>query len=314
MKILYEIPENSGVFNDPVITIGTFDGVHAGHKAIFKTLLNIAEEKSADPVVLTFDNHPRKIINPATPPRILTTKQEKIRAIKECGINNIIVLKFTNEIANMNPIDFLNEVIINKIGSKHLVIGYDHAFGKDRKGDYVFLNEISRMQHFDITRVDPLDYHATPVSSTWIRAEIEDGNIAFANFLLGRKYSLFGEVVKGNGIGAEIGFPTANIVPEDPDKIIPKDGVYAVGVVLQNGVKKGGMINIGTNPTFSNTERSIEVNIFDFNDDIYNKTLEIDFYDRIRDEVKFESADALSEQLKNDKVTAKLFMNKNGYK
>ncbi|MBN2040713.1 MAG: bifunctional riboflavin kinase/FAD synthetase [Spirochaetes bacterium] len=312
MKILYEIPENK-IFNNPVVTIGTFDGVHAGHREIFAALLKIAGEKSGDAVVLTFESHPRKIINPATPPRILTTKQEKIRAIKECGIDNIIVLNFTREIADMNPVDFLDEIIIKKIGLQHLVIGYDHAFGKDRKGDYAFLSEIAERQHFGVTRVDPLDYHSTPVSSTWIRTEIEDGNIAFANSLLGRKYSLFGKVVKGNQIGSKIGFPTANIVPEDPDKIIPKDGVYAVSVVLQGGIKKGGMINIGTNPTFSNTERSIEVNIFDFNEDIYDKTLEVDFYDRIRDEVKFESPEALVEQLKNDKLAAKELMKNNGY-
>lgn len=313
MKILYEIPDGRKIFSNPVITIGTFDGVHAGHKEIFRTLLKIAREKSADPVVLTFDSHPRKIINPATPPRILTTKQEKIRAIGESGIPNIIVLKFTKEIADIHPADFLNSIILKKIGSEHLVLGYDHAFGKDRLGDYAFLSEISREKRLEITRVDPLDYHSKPVSSTWIRAEIEDGNISLANKLLGRKYSLFGKVVKGFGRGAKLGFQTANILPEDPDKIIPKDGVYAVGVVIDNTLKKGGMINIGANPTFDNTERSIEVNIFDFNDNIYDRTLEIDFYERIRDEVKFDSAEALAEQIKNDRVAAKALMKNNGF-
>ncbi len=303
MKIFSEIPDK-GVFLNPVLTIGTFDGVHSGHQKILQTLFTIAKEKKTEPVVLTFDPHPRKVLYPATPPRILTTKSEKIKAILECGIDNIIMLQFTKAMANMHADEFLNKMIIDKIGIAHLVVGYDHAFGKDRDGDFKFLNDISKEKGFEITRVDPRNFHSAPISSSWIRAEIEDGNISLANTLLSRRYSLFGKVVKGDGRGAKLGFPTANIIPEDPDKIIPKDGVYAVKTVINNSIKKDGMLNIGTNPTFSNTERTIELNIFDFESDIYGENLEIDFYNRIRDEVKFDSSELLKEQLYKDKLLA----------
>ncbi len=303
MKILFEIPEGPGEFFNPVLTIGTFDGVHAGHQKILQTLFTIAREKKADPVVLTFAAHPRKILNPGTPPRILTTKGEKIRAIQECGIDNIIMLQFTKDMSNMHADDFL-KLMVDKIGIAHLVVGYDHAFGKDRDGNFKYLSDISKKFGFDITRVEPRNFHSAPISSSWIRAEIEDGNISFANTLLSRRYSLFGKVVKGDGRGAKIGFPTANIVPEDPDKVIPKDGVYSVKVVLDKNIRKNGMLNIGTNPTFSNTERTIELNIFDFKKDIYGEVLEIDFFDRLRDEIKFDTPELLIEQLYKDKISA----------
>jgi riboflavin kinase / FMN adenylyltransferase len=304
MQIFNEIPDKSGIFSNPVLTIGTFDGVHSGHQKILQTLFTIAKERKTDPIVLTFDSHPRKVLYPATPPRILTTKSEKIKAIVECGINNIIMLQFTKAMANMHADEFLNKMIIDKIGLAHLVIGYDHAFGKNRDGNFSFLNEMSKKLGFEITRVEPRNYHSAPISSTWIRAELEDGNISFANTLLSRRYSLFGKVVKGVGRGAKLGFPTANLIPEDPDKVIPKDGVYAVKTVINNSIKKDGMLNIGTNPTFSNTERTIELNIFDFERDIYGEILEIDFYERLRDEVKFDSPEFLKEQLSKDKKSA----------
>ncbi len=309
MRLYNEIPDRHGTFRNPVLTIGTFDGVHSGHKKILQTLLAVAAEKKADPVVLTFNAHPRKILHPATPPRILTTESEKIKAIADCGIDNIIVLKFNNEIANLHAGEFL-DMIIGKMGIFHLVVGYDHAFGKDRNGDFDFINEMSKAKGFAVTRVEPRNFHSSPVSSTWIRAEIEDGNISFANTLLGRRYTLFGKVGKGDGRGAVLGFPTANIVPEDPDKIIPKDGVYAVKAVIDKTLKKDGMLNIGTNPTFSNTERTIEVNIFDFNKDIYYCDLEIDFIERIRDEIKYDSSEALIEQLYKDRQTVREILQK----
>jgi|FrelakmetLWP11LW_1041352.scaffolds.fasta_scaffold10939_2 riboflavin kinase/FMN adenylyltransferase len=312
MKIYYNMPDRRGEFNNPVLTIGTFDGVHSGHIKILQTVVDLAKDSNVDPVVLTFDAHPRRVLTPATPPRILTTQKEKIKAISDCGINNIIMLKFTREIADMHAVEFLNNMIINKIGISHLVVGYDHAFGKNRDGDFDFLSQISKEKGFGITRVDPRNFHARPISSTWIRTELEDGDIAAANTLLGRRYTLFGSVVKGDGRGVRLGFPTANIIPEDPDKVIPKDGVYAVRVVVAKE-KKEGMLNIGTNPTFSNTERSIEVNIFDFGKDVYGQILEIYFYERLRDEIKFDSPEALQEQLKKDReISREILRNDTG--
>ena len=304
MKILSEIPYKNGVFSRPVLTIGSFDGVHAGHQKILETLFTAAKEKNTDPVVLTFESHPRKVLNPSTPPKILTTKTEKIKAILDCGIENIIILQFTKDMAEMQADDFLKKMIIDRMGISHLVVGYDNAFGKNRSGDFNFLNDMSKKMGFEISRVEARKYHAAPISSTWIRAEIEDGNISFANTLLSRRYSLFGKVVKGEGRGAKLGFPTANIIPEDTDKVIPKDGVYAVKVVIGNSIRKDGVLNIGTNPTFSNIERTIEVNIFNFEKDIYDETIEVDFYERLRDEVKFDSPVFLTEQLFKDKESA----------
>lgn len=301
MKVFNEIPDKKGAFNNPILTIGSFDGVHLGHRRIISTLLNVSRQKGGEPVVLTFDNHPRKILFPGTPPKILTTSKEKIKALGGCGINNIIMLNFTKDMAEMHAIDFLNNIVFDKLGILDIVVGYDHAFGRHREGNIDFLKKLSKEKGFGVTRVDHKDYESRPISSTWIRAEIEDGNITFANKLLGRRYTLFGKVVKGEGRGRKLNFPTANVLPDDPDKVIPKDGVYAVTVDVGNA-KSGGMLNIGTNPTFSNTERTIEVNILDFGRDIYGADIEIEFHERVRDEIKFGSPKDLIKQIKKDQA------------
>lgn len=306
--IFKRIPKKN-IFKNPVITIGSFDGVHTGHRKILSTLMEIAGQKSGDPIVLTFSVHPRKILSPHTPPRILTTISEKIEAIKKFGIDKIIAIDFTEEIANMPAEDFYNKYILEKIGIVDIVVGYDNAFGKDREGNYEYLTALSRKEGFSVYRVDPENNHSRPVSSTWIRTEIEDGYITMANMLLGRRYTLTGSVVKGDGMGRKIGFPTANIIPDDLDKVIPRDGVYAVAVTLKRKTYPG-MLNIGTNPTFSKTERSIEVNIFDLNRDLYGKSLHLEFYDRIRDEVLYESPERLIAQLNKDKKIAMEILNK----
>jgi riboflavin kinase/FMN adenylyltransferase len=301
MKVFNEIPDRKGVFNNPVLTIGSFDGVHLGHRRILNTLLHTAKQKGGDPVVLTFDNHPRKILFPGTPPKILTTKNEKIKALAGCGIENIIVLQFTREMAEMHAIDFLNNIVFDKLGVLDIVVGYDHAFGRHREGNIDFLKKLSKERGFGVTRVDHKDYESRPISSTWIRTEIEDGNIIFANELLGRRYTLFGKVVKGEGRGRRLNFPTANVLPDDQDKVIPKDGVYAVTVDI-GSAKMGGMLNIGTNPTFANALRTIEVNILDFERDIYGADIELEFHERVRDEIKFSSPENLIRQIKKDQA------------
>lgn len=302
MRVFDQIPEGHK-FKNPVLTIGSFDGVHMGHRRIFSTLLNVSREMGGEPLVLTFDSHPRKILFPETPPKILTTGREKIKAIGDCGINDIVMLHFTKEIAEMHAIDFVNDMVFKRLGVIDLVIGYDHAFGKNREGNYEFLRQLSRKRGFGVTRAEPKNYESRPISSTWIRTELEDGNIDFANKLLGRNYTLSGLVVKGDGRGRLLDFPTANIVPDNPDKIIPRDGVYAV-YINSGSMNLKGMLNIGTNPTFAKTERTIEVNIFDFNQDIYDKEIELKFHKRIRDEVKFKSAEDLIKQLHKDRSMA----------
>ncbi len=309
MNILHEIPTEKGRFKNPVITLGSFDGVHLGHRRIFSMVLNIAREKGGDPIVLTFTTHPRKILTPKTPPRILTTAAEKLKAIRACGIENVIMLEFTADMANMNASDFLNEIVLRKLGIIDFVVGYDHAFGKNREGNFEFLREISKSRGFAVTRVEPKNVGSRPISSSWIRTEIEDGNLKMANALLGRSYGIRGQVSRGAGRGRKIGYPTANILPDDPDKVIPKDGVYAVKVLLEENEMKRGMLNIGTNPTFANTERTIEVNVLDFSGDLYGREIEVEFIDRIRDEQKFGSVEELIRQLENDRKAALEILN-----
>lgn len=301
MTVLYNLSERDEVFTNPVITIGSFDGVHSGHRAIFDRMVTLAQSLHGEPVVFTFSEHPRKLLTPQTPPKILTTATEKIHAIEQAGISNIVMMPFTHEIASLTAEEFLYKIVFYHIGKAHIVVGYDHAFGKGRQGDFEFLKEFALREGFIVERVEPVCVQSRPVSSSWIRTEIEDGNIALATMLLGRPYTLSGKVVKGQMRGRLLGFPTANIVPDDPDKIIPKDGVYAVKVMV-DGTMYNGMLNIGTNPTFANTERTIEVHVFNFDRDIYGHRIEVFFFERIRDEKRFDSVTQLKEQLHNDKV------------
>ncbi|MFW5771219.1 MAG: bifunctional riboflavin kinase/FAD synthetase [Spirochaetota bacterium] len=304
MTVYYNLQPDEIDFNNPVVTIGSFDGVHLGHRKIFSRVSEIARQKNGEAIVITFTTHPRKILTPQTPPRILTTAREKIRAIENCGMDHIVMLPFTRELAKLSAHDFLHNIVFYNFGKSHIVIGYDHAFGHNREGNFEFLTQASQREGFDVTRVDPMDMGSKPVSSSWIRTEIEDGNVEEANRLLGREYSVSGMVVEGVGRGRTIGFPTANIVPDDEDKVIPRDGVYAVKVDMEGGQTHDGMLNIGTNPTFSNLERSIEVHILDFTQDIYKQVIFIRFVKRIRDEIKFSSVDDLMTQLKKDRETS----------
>lgn len=301
MKIYHHFPEHKNLFVNPVVTIGNFDGVHLGHRKILGALLETARQKSGDPVVITFSSHPRKVLNPEHPIKIITTSDEKVNAIYNFGIPNIILLNFTRQMAEMHAIEFYNEILIGKLDAKYLVIGYDHAFGKNREGNFNFLTELAASTGVEITRIEEEDRFEHPISSTWIRREIESGNISKANTLLGWRYTLSGTVVEGKGRGRQLGFPTANIHPLHHEKIIPGDGVYAVRVILEDGTQKGGMLNIGSNPTFSGDDRTIEVNIFDFNEDIYESKVTLEFFERIRSEVKFTSKEALMDQLAKDR-------------
>jgi riboflavin kinase / FMN adenylyltransferase len=302
MKIYHNIPDNKNIFKNPVITVGTFDGVHVGHRKILSALLDTATKKSGDPVVITFSSHPRKTLNPGLVLKIITTTEEKTAAIYDFGIPNIILLNFTKQMAQMPAIDFYNDILIKKLDAKSIVIGYDHAFGRNREGNYDFLKQLAERSGIEIFRVEEEDFSSRPVSSSWIREEIESGNIEKANSLLGWRYSVSGTVIRGRGRGRTLGFPTANISPLSLEKIIPADGVYAVNVTLENGTKKIGMLNIGNNPTFSDGARSIEVNIIDFDDIIYNTSITLEFHNRIRKEIKFSSPEQLINQIKQDRI------------
>lgn len=300
MKIFHTIPDNKNLFRNPVVTIGNFDGVHIGHRKIFNSLRRVAEDKGGDAVVITFSTHPRKVLYPDIPIMALTTTGEKTTAIFNCGVSNIILLHFTREMANMPAMDFFNDILIKKIDAREIVIGYDHAFGKNREGNMEFLSALAAERGIGLTKVEEELFDSRPVSSSWLRKEIEEGNITLANRLLGRHFSLTGIVARGYGRGRNIGFPTANIIPEIPDKILPKDGVYAVTVRV-GGESKWGMLNIGTNPTFENPTRSVEAHIFDFERNIYDEEITVFFHERIRGEMAFSTVEKLVSQIRRDR-------------
>ncbi len=302
MKIYNDIPENKGLFLNPVVTIGNFDGVHIGHRKIISKLISSAEEHNGVPIVITFRNHPRTLFHPESVCRMITTIEEKQQALHDLGVNNIIMLNFTQEFAGLTADQFYSDLLIEKLKIKEIVIGYDHAFGKDRQGNIDYLLKLSEKTGIIVNRVEEEICDDEVISSTFLRDEIDNGNMKMVTRLLGRRYTLSGKVVKGAGRGKGLGYPTANILPDHADKIVPGNGIYAASVTFKDNTVFHGMLNIGYNPTFNGKEKSIEINIFDFNKDIYNEIVTLEFYDKVRDEVKFDSADLLIDQIKADEI------------
>ncbi|HOP61784.1 MAG TPA: bifunctional riboflavin kinase/FAD synthetase [Spirochaetota bacterium] len=303
MKVYTEIPENTGQFKNPVVTIGNFDGVHVGHGKIISTLLKKSAEHKGEPFVITFRNHPRTVIHPGSVCRLITTVEEKQKALFELGVANVVMLEFTKEFSELTADEFYNGLLVERLKAREIVIGYDHAFGKNREGNIDYLLRLSQETGVEITQIGEESCDSEIISSTLLREEIDNGNMEKVEKLLGRRYTLSGKVVNGAGRGGKkLGFPTANILPDNPDKIIPAGGVYAVKVFFPSGEERKGMLNIGMTPTFDGKEKTIEVNIFDFNGDLYGENLSLEFYDRIRDEMKFPSAQELVDQITRDEV------------
>ena len=303
MKIFRDIPDNKNLFINPVLTVGNFDGVHLGHLRIINTLVERAESTGGEPVVVTFREHPRKILNPEFSAEILTTAEEKINLIYEAGVRNIIVLDFTRETASMSARDFYNNILIKKIDIKELVIGYDHAFGKNREGNFDYLSKIASETGIGLTRVMEEQINGQPVSSTRIRDMLNAGAVEDAAPLLGRPYSLTGRVIRGASRGRILGFPTANIKPDSEEKIVPCGGVYAV-CARAGADNLKGIMNIGSNPTFETGGLNIEVHFLDFEGDIYDEKISISFMRRLRDEKKFSGPDELTRQIRIDREKA----------
>jgi len=302
---------NSFQANNPVLTIGTFDGVHLGHRKIITRLQEIARGMNGESVIFTFDPHPRKVVAPnETSLRILTTLDEKIELFQQSGIDHLIIYPFTPEFAQLSYEQFVEEILVGQIHTKYLVVGYDHKFGKNRQGDFEFLKNCAARLDFQIEKLDVLLMNESNVSSTKIREALQKGDIEIANAFLGYPFTLHGTVVEGQQLGRKIQFPTANVEASDPDKIIPGFGVYAVRVQVQSQWYQG-MLNIGNRPTVNNNadHRSIEVHIFDFDADIYNLPIELQFLKKLREEQKFPSIDDLREQLGKDKVNTITFFN-----
>jgi len=289
--------------SNTAVTVGTFDGVHLGHRTLIKRLVDKAKESNSRSVLVSFDPHPREVLQGGhNSIKLLTTLQERAEILNSLGVDELVVIPFDRDFSLMSSEDFIQKVIYQKIGVKHFIIGYDHQFGKNREGTISTVKRLGDMLGFDVHMVEAHEVAHITVSSTTVRKALsEEGNVEMAAAFLGRPYQLAGMVVHGDKKGREIGYPTANIRVTNERKIIPAYGVYAVQVEYE-GKLYGGMLNIGMRPTVTDSkELRIEVNIFDFSEMIYGKQLKVFFHKRIRDEVRFSSLSALKEQLATDK-------------
>ena len=309
MKVYTQIEDFRNIKN-PVVTTGTFDGVHLGHQKIISRLIDVAKEEQGETVLLTFYPHPRMVLFPDDNElKLLNTQQEKIRLLEKYGIDHLIIYPFTKEFSRLTSVEFVRNILVNSIHTKRLVIGYNHHFGRNREGSFEHLKEFGPVYGFDVEEIPAKDIDHIEISSTKIRQALQAGEVEVAATYLGHTYSVSGKVVQGKQLGRTIGYPTANILMEDKYKLIPADGVYAVKVEL-NGVMYQGMLNVGNNPTIEGKGRSLEVNIFDFDQNIYGDEATIYFIERLRDEVKFNGLDELKAALAKDKVNALKILNR----
>ena len=301
MRIYHHINDFTPLKNS-VVTIGTFDGVHLGHQKIIAGIREFAEEVGGETVLLTFFPHPRMILKPEDESlKMINTINEKAELLEKLGIDNLIITPFSRDFSNQTAEEYIREVLVNKIGTKKIVIGYDHRFGKDRKGGFEELLNFSYTYGFEVYEIPEQDINEVAISSTRIREALLTGNIELANQFLGYPFYLTGKVIKGDQIGRKIGFPTANIVVEERYKLIPSDGIYAVKMKI--GFETFfGMGYIGSRPTVMGQTRNIEVNLFDFDTEIYNQTVQVEFYNFIRGDSKFEGLDELKAQIAKDKI------------
>lgn len=303
MKVYTDITDFKDVKN-PVVTTGTFDGVHLGHQKIISRLKDVAREVNGETVLLTFYPHPRMVLFPDDNDlKLINTQEEKIELLEHYGIDHLIIYPFTKEFSRLTSVEFVRNILVNSIKTKRLVIGYNHHFGRNREGSFEHLKEYGPLYGFEVEEIPAKDIDSIEVSSTKIRNALLAGDVKTANAYLGHEFCISGRVVDGKKIGREIGYPTANIFVEDKYKLIPADGVYAVKVRHDNRMF-GGMLNIGNNPTVGGKHKTIEVNIFDFNKDIYEENATIYFIERLRDEVKFNGLQELKDQLAIDKINS----------
>lgn len=298
---LHNSTDNLPVFKNAVVTIGTFDGVHSGHQEIIKTLKDAAAAAGGESVIITFHPHPRKVVSSVvTGIRLITTLQERIDLIAKAGIDHLVVVPFTDYFANQSAEEYISNFLVDKFHPHTIIIGYDHRFGKERSGNYKLLEDKAPLYNYQLMEIPEHLLDAVKVSSTNIRNAIIHGNIDEANKLLGYDFFFEGEVVHGDKIGRTLGYPTANLKSVDDEKIVLGDGIYAVYADVE-GKQYKGMMSIGFRPTVNGKKRVVEVNLFDFNKDIYGHVIRVHVAKYLRSEVKFNGLDALKEQLHKDK-------------
>ena len=299
-RYLNDLPE----FINSVVTIGTFDGVHRGHQKLIERIKLLAGQTNGESILVTFHPHPRIVINPEDKSlRLLNTIDEKVALLEKYGVDNLVIVPFSRAFSEQEAGEYISDFLVKNFHPKYVVIGYDHKFGKNRSGDFKLLENMKERYGYQMEEITKETLDDIGISSTKIRQAIAEGDIKLANELLGNNYTLSGTVVRGLQNGRKLGFPTANIQVNDEYKLVPKTGIYVV-YVHYSGVKYAGMLSIGYNPTFDGKVQTIEVNILDFDKDIYGENLTLEFVDFIRNEKKFESIDALVGEIKNDeKVT-----------
>ncbi|MEP3387944.1 MAG: bifunctional riboflavin kinase/FAD synthetase [Reichenbachiella sp.] len=294
------IPE----IQNAIVTSGTFDGVHFGHQKILKKIVKTAKELNGKSVVLTFWPHPRFVLFPEEKTlKLLSTFEEKAQLLEEVGIDYLVKVEFTKAFSQLSSESFIQNMLVEKLKTKKLIIGYDHRFGKNRSGSFEYLKENSDRFGFEVEEIPRQDIDDVGVSSTKIRQALFHGEVDLAAEFLGRLYSIQGTVVEGKQIGSKLGFPTANISVAEDFKLIPKDGAYAVRARVNNQWHKG-MLNVGIRPTVGGLHRVIETHLFDFDEQIYNQPIQIEFVKYLRDEQKFDSLEHLKIQLQKDKNEA----------
>ncbi len=295
------------VFKNAVITIGTFDGVHTGHQQIIQLLEQEAENTGGQNVIITFYPHPRKIVAQGKLEiKILNTLAEKIDLLSNAGVSNLVVIPFDGAFAEQSAEEYVEHFLVEKFHPATIIIGYDHRFGKGRTGDYHLLEALGEKFGYAVKEIPEHVLNHVTVSSTKIRQALQNCQVQTANQLLGYPYFFEGKVIEGNKLGRTIGYPTANLLIEDAEKLVPKNGVYAVQVQVDNETPRiNGMMNIGLRPTVDGTRQTIEVNIFDFDKDIYGHHLHVHLIKYLREEIKFNGLEQLKEQLAKDEANAR---------
>jgi len=332
LKIYHQLSEFKKLDN-AIVTIGTFDGVHYGHQKIIKRLCELAKSSGGESVILTFFPHPRMIIDPENQDlKLINTVKEKADILANLGVDHLIITPFTRDFSNLSAAEYIKNILVDTIGTKQIIVGYDHRFGKDRKGGMKELEECAALYNYKIEEIPEQDINDVAVSSTKIRKALLDGDVALAEIYLGYHFSISGPVIKGDKIGRTIGFPTANIFVEETYKLIPSDGIYAVTVEMSlesevssqeslsshselstkdSRLSYKGMAYIGQRPTINGMTRNIEVNIFNFNREIYGQTIKMNFLKFLRHDVKFTGLEALTLQLHQDKEDTLAFFQQN---
>lgn len=304
MKIYKNLSEYSD--KTPLaLSLGMYDGVHLGHQQLISDLKMIANQHSEETAILTFWPHPRKVFAPNEDLKLLSTIEEKLQLFEKEGLNKVFLQSFDQDFINLSGEDFIRKILVEKLNAKHIIIGYDHKFGKNQSGDYELLKKLSEELHYEVQQIDAVAFDEINVSSTKIRKALQDGDIKLANQMLSYNYSISGKVIEGDKIGRKLGFPTANILVDEV-KLLPKNGAYIVKVLVGDKTYKG-MLNIGLRPTINGTKLQTEVYILDFDENIYNQTIKLEFIDFLRDEKKFNGIEELVAQLNLDKVVTEKY-------